>query len=242
MSWFSKKRNIAITIGAGILAVVAAALIVYGVVTHTEPVLLEVCWENNEARYVEGTEVDDGPCEGSEELVWPKSQFPLSVAAISDETLLAPGSARREGLDSAIRDINSQVGCELLEPVEDGAEAAIVAGVGKAVDVIARRNSGGKGAKRNASILGWARHQRNESGADAELHCDLAVYSTVGNLRREYLVAHHELLHCLGLAHDPNNPASAIYPFTEDDTMWDRMHAARITDADRARLRELYCN
>lgn len=238
MSWFSKKRNIAIAVGAGVLAIVAVVLIVYGVATHTEPVLLEVCWVDDEARYVEGTEVDDGPCEGSEELVWPKKQVPFTVAATMEEALLAPGSPGREGLDSAIRDINSQIGCKLLEPVEDGAGASIVAGVGEAVDVSNRRNSGGDRAK--GSTLGWARHRRMD-GAGSRIYCDLVVYSTAGNLRNEYLVAHHELLHCLGLAHDPNNPASAIYPLTMDDTMWDRMHAARITDADRARLRELYC-
>lgn len=239
MSWFSKKRNIVIAVGAVVLAIIAAVLIIYGVATHTEPVLLEACWVNDEARYVEGMEVDDGACEGSEELVWPKEQVPFTVAAISEETLLAPDSPGREGLDSAIRDINSQIGCKLLEPVEDGAGAAIVARVGEAVDVSDRRNSGRDGSK--GSTLGWARHRRDGSGSDSRVYCDLVVYSTVGNLRNEYLVAHHELLHCLGLAHDPDNPASAIYPFTMDDTMWDRMHAARITDADRARLRELYC-
>lgn len=239
MSWFSKPLNKGIAIGAGVLALVVIALIIYGVVTHREPILLEVCWVGSEARYVEGTEVDDGACEGAEELVWPQSQVPFSVAATKavDQTVLAPGASEREALDSAIRDINQQVGCDLLRPSADPLSAAMVAHLGEAVDVLPRR-VGSRAAK---APIGWAYHDRTDSGGQHSLRCHLHVRSNVGSLRGEYLVAHHEILHCLGLAHDDDNPASAIYPFTEDDSMWDRMQAARITDADRARLRSLYC-
>jgi len=241
MSWFRNPVNIAITIGAAILALVVIALIIYGVTTHREPILMEVCWEGNEARYVEGTEVDDGACEGAEELVWPQSQLPFAVAATkaADETVLAPGTVEREGLDAAIRDINQQLGCTVLRASADPLSAAMVAHLGEAVDVLPR-GVGGRTAAR--APLGWAHHDRSNSGSQLFLRCHLHVRSNVGSLRGEYLVAHHELLHCLGLAHDPDNPASAIYPFTEDDTMWDQMQAARITDADRARLRGLYCH
>lgn len=241
MSWFRKPLNIGITIGAGVLALVVIGLIAYGVYTHREPSLLEVCWVGNEARYVEGSEVDDGACEGAEELVWPTRQLPFTVAATKavDETVLAPGAAEREGLDAAIRDINQQLGCAALRASADPLSAAMVAHLGEAVDVLPR-GVGSRAAKR--APLGWAHHDRANSGDQLSLRCNLHVRSNVGSLRGEYLVAHHEILHCLGLAHDPDNPASAIYPFTEDDTMWDQMQAARITDADRARLRGLYCH
>ena len=243
MSWFSKKRNIAITVGAGVLAGVVITLIIYGVVTHREPILLEVCWVNGEARYVEGMEIDDGPCAGAEELVWPASQVPFTVAAskTGDQTVLAPGTSEREALDSAIRDINQQIGCTVLRPSADPLSAAMVAHLGEAVDVLPRRVGGGGLEKASRAPLGWAYHHRSDSGGQPSLRCHLHVRSNVGSLRGEYLVAHHELLHCLGLAHDPQNPASAIYPFTEDDTMWETMQAARVTDADRSRLRSLYC-
>jgi len=240
MSWFSKPLNKGIAIGAGVLVLVVIALIIYGVVTHREPVLLEVCWEGTEARYVEGTEVDNGTCEGAEELVWPQSQLPFSVAATKagSETVLAPGASEREALDSAIRDINQQLGCAALRASADPLSAAMVAHLGEAVDVLPRRVGGRRPSK---APLGWAYHDRANSSSESTLRCHLHVRSNVGSLRGEYLVAHHEILHCLGLAHDQNNPASAIYPFTDDDTMWERMQAARITDADRARLRSLYC-
>jgi len=237
--WFSKPLNKGIAIGAGVLALAVIGLIVFGVVTHSEPVLLEVCWVDGQARYVEGSEVDDGPCEGAEELVWPQSQVPFAVAATKDgsETVLASGAAEREALDLAIRDINQQVGCELLRGSSDPLSAAMVAHLGEAVDVLPRR----VGSRATKTPIGWANHDRSDSGGHPSLRCHLHVRSNVGSLRGEYLVAHHELLHCLGLAHDPDNPASAIYPFTADDTMWDTMQAARITDADRSRLRSLYC-
>lgn len=240
MSWFSKKRNIAITAAAGVLAGAVIALIVYGVITHREPVLLEVCWVNGQAHYVEGTEVDDGPCTGAEELVWPLRQVPFSVAAYAPggQDALPPGHLGREALDSSIRDINQQIGCAALRASADPLSASMVAHLGEAVDVLPRR-VGGRGPSK--ASLGWAYHDRSDSSGHPSLRCHLHIRSNIGSLRGEYLVAHHELLHCLGLAHDNDNPASAIYPLTEDDSMWSRMQAARITDADRARLRSLYC-
>lgn len=244
-SWFKKPLNMGIAIGAGVLAVVVIALIVYGVVTHSEPLLLEVCWVDGQARYTDGSTeewYDYGPCAGDEELVWAKKQIPLTVTAIeaSSEDVFAPGAESRKGIDAAIRDINSQVGCKLLEPRGIREGSAILARLGAAVDVARPRDRSGPGkagSSPSKSPLGFARHHQLDGG----LHCDMSVSSTVGSLRGEYLVAHHELLHCLGLAHHPDNPSSAMYPFTADDTMWDRMQAARITDGQRARLRELYC-
>lgn len=240
MSWFKKPLNIGITIGAAVLAVVVIGLIIYGVTTHTEAGLLQVCWLDGRAHYVEGTELDDGACEGSEELVWPESQIPLAVAAQASDVqgFVAPGASQREALDSAIRDINQQVGFALLTPVGDGAGADVVVHLGEAVD--AGRIRGAGAGEERARPLGFARHHRTNSGGQPALRCDLHIYSTVGSLRGEYLVIHHELLHAIGLAHDDDNPASAIYPFTSDDTMWERMQAARITDHDRALIRELY--
>ena len=242
MSWFSKKRNIAITVVAGVLALAAIVLIIYGVVTHDEESLLRVCRWTGEgwAVYEEGaTEVEGEPCEGAEELVWPAGKVPFSVAAIedADQTVYAEGAKQREALDSAIRDINQQFGFRLLRASSDPLSAAFVAHLGAAVDIDRRGGGGGAGAP-SAKALGWAKHHRADSSGKS-LRCHLWVRRD-GSLRVEYLVAHHELLHCIGFAHDDDNPASAMYPFTYDDTMWDRMQAARVTDSDRARGRDLY--
>lgn len=257
MSWFGKKRNIAIAIGAAVLAVVSLALIIYGVSTHEEPVLLKVCWsEGGEARYEAGAaEGNHGTCEGAEELVWPTEQMPLSVAAITavSGSVLSESARSRTALDAAIRDINAQVGCEVLVSASSPDGASILARLGTPVVIAPGKDGSGKGKETIRSPLGSAIHHRSNTG-DAwgvaknhhkhsyRLHCDLHISANLGSERGEYLVAHHELLHCIGLAHDPGNPSSAIYPFTRDDTMWARMLAARITDADGAKLRALYCH
>ena len=239
---FKKPLNIGIAIGAAVLAVVVVVLIVYGVTTHSESGLLKVCWVDGQAHYVEGAEVNNGSCEGAEELVWPESQIPLTVTAITAEgVVLAPGASQREALDSAISDINSQVDFALLATIGDRAGIDIVVQVGAAVEAGGIRNSGARDGERSHP-LGYARHHRANSATETGtiLHCDIVVYSTAGGLREEYLVVHHELLHCVGLAHDVNNPASAIYPLTLDDTMLDYMQMTRITDFDRSLIRELY--
>ena len=47
------------------------------------------------------------------------------------------------------------------------------------------------------------------------------------------------MLHLAGLRHSTFT-ASIMYPFTRDDFTEDRMSTAHVTDAQRARLRELY--
>lgn len=236
MSWFGKPLNVGIAIGAGVLVSVAIGLIVYGVATHSEEGLLYVCWIDGRAHYTGGAEVDDGPCEGAEELVWPSSQVPMSVAAqaFGSEDFFAVGDVQREALDSAIRDINQQVGFALLVPVGDGAGADILVHRGGVLD------ASGVAATGEERPLGFVRHHRSDMGDTFTIRCDVWIDSNIGSLRLEYLVIHHELLHAIGLAHDDDNPSSAIYPFTPDDTMWEQMGAARITDHDRALIHELY--
>lgn len=252
MSWFDKKRNIAITVGAGILAILCIISITYAVITHEEPTLLEVCWTDGKAQYMEGaTEEDYGVCSRGKELVWPKKQIPLTVAAVAaySEVVLAPGASGRKALDSAIKDINRQVGCEVLRPTALRNDASILARLGEPVGIYTGGDRKGKGEKRGNPPLGFARHtkkqnkeqRRDDSNKLHKLHCNLTVYSHANNIRWQYLVVHHELLHCIGLTHHPDNPSSAMYPFSYDDTMWDRMSVSWITDGQLSALRRLYC-
>ena len=232
--------------------------IIYGVMT--EPGLLNVCWKDGQARYVLG-EAEDyyGACKGDEELVWPKEQLPLTVAAIEDssEYFLAPGSSGRTGLDVAIKNINKEVGCTLLVPVAAPTNAAMVARVGAKVDFFSRRVPGKDSSlyTRNdysVSPFGWTQHfnygrdrlhygrDRLQHGRD-RLRCDLFVPSIIDNLYVGYLIAYHELLHCVGLAHQPRNRKSIMYPFTYRKNMWDNMQRARILNGQRRILRNLYC-
>lgn len=242
MGWFSKRRNIAIAVGAGVLLVVCSVLVTYGVLTHEEPDLLMVCWTEGpmpEARYQDHSMVDGevphGSCDRPEKLVWPKSQIPLTVSATSGyDTVLAVGTSRREALDAAVRHINERLGFMVFRPVSDVSGTSVMVQVETAMGV-ARRSDGKRDSRRTP--LGYARHYWD--GPDGKLRCRAVVFSNVGGLRLEYLVSYHELLHCLGLGHDPS-PSSAMYAFTDDDVVAGVMRHFRVSDHDRRVLRRLY--
>jgi hypothetical protein len=244
MSWFKKPLNIGITIGAGALLVGSIVGVIYGVLTHSEPGLLEVCWnEDGGVKYVDisqlekGERVSYGACEGAEKLVWPQTRIPLAVAAVAfNQAELEPGEREREALDVAIQDINRQLGFTILVPTKNRSRADIVVEIGAA---LGHSKVYGRNSERGEAIspLGYTNHYRNDYG---ELYCDIVVYSNTGGIRVQYLVIHHELLHAIGLAHDHNNFESAIHPFVVDDTTLDFMRSTRITDHDRELLRSLY--
>jgi len=239
----SKKTLIATVVIAVVLGVATGALIIYGVVTHEETGLLRVCWgEDGKARYfdplqLEGVDATDGEsCDRPKKLVWPKEQVPLSVTAIAGDrtTMLVPGTTPRIAIDAAIEDLNRQFGFNLFAPSRDRAWSDIVVHLGIPVETKVSRERGKKGL---APLLGRVQHRRVSSNA---IRCDLTLYANTGSYRHEYLVAHHELLHCAGFGHDEDNPSSAMYPLTTDGTMFGRMHAARVTDHDRELGRRLY--
>lgn len=90
-----------IMIGIGILVLVAAITgIIFGVTTHREPGLMEVCWTlSGVANY------DTTNCASPEEIRWDRERIPLNVGG-------APLSSE---LEEAINIINIQVGCTILE-------------------------------------------------------------------------------------------------------------------------------
>lgn len=247
-SWFKKKRNIVGAVVGAVIAVVATIAIIVAVTRHEEPGLLQVCEHAGVILYADRDAVDIvgrseseeeayGSCERTEELVWPQSQIPLTVAAVTaDDVEIPPGDSRREALDSAIRDINQQLGFTLFTAVSERTTAAVLVRSGIPVE-----SSAGEGQRRN-TVLGYAAHSRRPdlSGAETALHCSVGLFASVNGLRYEFLVSRHELLHCAGLGHDHDNPASAIYPFTYDDTMWEQMGTTFITDHDKGLLRERY--
>ena len=237
------KKSLVISIAvAVVLGAITGSLLVYGILSHTEAGLLEVCWgEDGSAQYLDTSQLEtvdesDGqPCYRPEELVWPQEQIPLSVATIAGDgvTSLIPGSTPREAIDAAIVDINRQVGFTLFAPARDRTWSDVVVYQGKAVEVSVARARREKGL---APLLARVQHFRT----GPSIRCHVVHYAHTGSVRHEYLVAHHELLHCAGLAHHPDNPSSAMYPLTFDDSMFERMHAARITDGHRSLLRKRY--
>lgn len=247
-SWFKKPINIVIFALAVSLFIGAAVAIIVGVATHREPGFTQVCFDR-EGLAVYDTSIEtggvlgDGACEGFEELHWQTKEIPLTVAAVSADDLkeIPVGSDEREAIDSAVRDINSQVGFKLLTSVSNSRGAKIVVRMGEAIPINAgktpRRTGDAKAPpKVLPAKLGYARHFR----VGEHQYCRVGIYSLVPDLRGQYLVGVHEVLHCVGLAHDDDNPGSVMYPFHENETMWDRMNAARITDHDNEGINDRY--
>lgn len=75
------------------------------------------------------------------------------------------------------------------------------------------------------------------TGSDTTYHRCTVVTSNTGTDELLAMVLHHELGHCLGLAHD-DFTASIMYP--EQSAVASGQYPPRMTDADRDALRERY--
>lgn len=216
MKWFTRPGYFIAILLFVVAAVLGVIGIIYGVSTHEEGGLLRVCWnESNSAEYVvpfEGAPVGD--CADPEDLVWPKNQVPLGVSILD----LREDGDGVEG-KAAIVDINNQLGFTLFTQVKEGSSVSLT--LGAPVE---------GGSKK----LGTAHHYKSPEA----MYAHATVYSATGSLRLTFLVAHHELLHVAGLAHD-SFPDSAMYGMDHDDSL-ERMTPARITDHDKSLLRDLY--
>lgn len=235
MSWFRKPVNIAITIGAAVLTLVALGLIVWGVTTHTEGGLLKVCWHNSIAQYLpEETEIieeidqEHVKCDRTQELVWPKTQIPITFAPLSAEgKRLTEDSPEVRALEHATADFNRQVGFQLF-------------GVGSGLDATHASARFGRAFETGPVIIppGAVTHVR--LGRNGPLRGYLDVRSdVVSDVRLLHVVLLHELGHMAGLRHD-DFTLSIMYPVIQDDWQLSTMSQAHVTDADRARLRKLY--
>jgi hypothetical protein len=215
-SWFKKPVNIVITVGAALLTVTVIVLLIWGITHHHEGGLLEVCWVDGEARYVEGSESDHGACEGSQELRWPRKQIPITIQNVEEE---APARV----LAKAAADLNSQVGFELFRMVAHGQPADASVHI-RAFEV------------QNTPPPGYVVHRRSDERMWGEVH----IRSDVASVDRTlYLVAEHEYLHLAGLEHD-DFTLSLMFPVTHEDWASENMSTAHVTDNDKALLRELY--
>lgn len=232
MSWFKKPLNIGIAIGAALLAVAAIFLIVWGVTHHTEGEMLEVCWDSEgHALYVSGSEDDHGACEGSEELLWPPEQIPLTLAPVTSEGQpLAEDTPEVRVLGQAVADLNSQVGFDLFR-VGSGLQPS---------DAEVRFGGAFLGGPESASSPppGYVTHFRLGDGPQLRGH--VWIRSDVGSDDRTlYLVLQHELLHLAGLEHD-DFPMSIMYPFTHEEWEHGTMSTAHVTDLDIGNLQRRY--
>ena len=236
MSWFSKKINIAITVVAAVMLVGAIVGVIWGVTHHTEGNRLEVCWNNGVAHYepdqVERTgsvETEHDGCENSEKIVWQKAQIPLVVHVVAPSGELSNDQEDLQIATTLVRDYNAQVGFEFFRLSKQGPASV-------RFHPQAAYETGASNDIRNvSSVPGWATHSKSPDG---RLRCDVYVRGGL-SVRYAYRVGFHEFGHCAGLAHDPDDPSSVMYPFSANDTTRESMLPTRLTDND-VRLHRIY--
>lgn len=237
MKSMQKKRiMVAVILAATILAVALFSLI-FGVMSHSEETLLEVCWNNSRAEYVGEIEVESIPCLGqTEELIYSKEHIPLTVTPLSyDNHLLESDDRDSKVIASAAKTINDQFGFDLVKMVYR-TDAINEDGQIKARLIVHTQAPYTPGSRvLSSKVPGWAIHSRRPDGS---IQCDVYLRGGLSE-RFMYLVALEELGHAIGLAHDDYR-GSAMYPKTMDDTESKRMIPSRFSDMDRERIRELY--
>lgn len=219
-----KVRNIVMLVILVALFVAAGVVLVVAIVTHEEPTLMGACWPQAPASCSAGCrmEPDRYEVDGTAEcppLTWPENQgFPLSVGLYGEQ------DDEMRAVQDAVGAINEQLGFDALE---FSAERSCAAEHAVCVNM------------NEASEPGWTDPggSAGHTWTGAGLRCEV-ITSNAGMADITHDVLRHELLHCLGLAHDPEDQGSIMYP-TQRSTP-DLRGYRHIRDADRAELRQRY--
>lgn len=213
-----KTRNIVMFLGIVLLFAVAGTLVIVGIANHEEPGLMGICWEDDGSVSYEVDGSDECP-----EMIWNHAP-PFVVTAVTDNPHASDPRAATRGV---VETINHRLGFELLQ--FDSGEC------GENVDICVTTGVAHEPGFMDTS--GSAAHFAVDvDGELPVLHCE-ARTSNTGTRELLGLVLQHELLHCMGLAHDDFD--SSIMRETQRSTP-DREFPPRITDSDRDLLRSMY--
>lgn len=204
-----KTRNIIMIVVLALLFVAAGVLVIVGVATHEEAGLLGWC---DETYAEEATQACPAP-------VW--NHTPISITAMSDNP--HPPMEPEEATRSVVDTINTRLGFELLRYDPDPGHCM------EAHSICVR--IGEPREDEWMDTAGDARHHFD--GPALHLYCDVRTSNT-GTSELLLLVLQHEVLHCIGLAHDDFE--ASIMRRSQTSTP-DGEFPPRITDHDRALLR-----
>jgi hypothetical protein len=225
-----KARNIIMIALVAALFVVATALLVHGISSHQEPGLLRVQVDPNTGHYFYAETPEE--VEAFEEFAG-YGTGTVSVAFTVDED---DETMAWRVVPSVMGRINHRLGYEVLvrdDPFDQCSESS---------QICVRLNVAASVGTPMTDANGDAQHFNTE---DSGLHCDARTWNT-GTGEATSIALRHEILHCLGLAHDHYEQSimcgSRPYNGREDCTL--RGHyegfSPTISDHDRRVLRELY--
>lgn len=210
------KKNVKLMLAfVAILTVVAAVLVVFGILRHNEPDLLHVVWSGGEV-----SAYFDEPQEFTEPLVWEKP-FPLLVKVLNDDR--AP-AWRVDALHASIASFNRQVGCTIFRAAPGGVTS------NENVDIWINLEAPREVWTQN-SHAGSTRHYIALSG---KMEAKIEIYG-VPDMASALNAIEHELGHAVGLAHD-NFVMSIMHPNAVTNSEF-----SRLTDHDKRTLRSMYC-
>jgi len=206
------------------IGVAAAVLIVYGVTTHDEPGLLRICRIGDRAVYVDDLEGEEpATCADALELRWPREAVPLAVRVFHGEGENGtPPAEELRVVEAAVADFNSQVGFELFT-LDRGREGVVDVSLvlGAAAEL--------------GDPPGECRHRLR---GDGRATAATVVVRNVPDDATLFRVLLHELGHAAGLAHD--DWTGSLMNRRTLSAEESELPAGRLTDSDRAELRELY--
>jgi hypothetical protein len=200
----------------GILVFLAAGGgVLYGVLTHTEPGFMGVCWNSSGgvARYHDPVKTSNPDCKT--ELKWKKDQLPLTY-------FIAFGKDHKDYIDSVAKGAemwNREVGRAVFKRVDSEAKAVIQVTWG---GISAKDHPGGT--------------TTHSGGPDGPLGAKVTL-NNPSDVHAVYRYAAHEWGHVLGLAHD-EAPRSIMYPTQPDVT--DKIDFVLPSDFDKKILRAAY--
>lgn len=208
-------------IAVAILFIAALIAILFGIFSHKEAGLLNVCWADNRANYTTETEQHKTSCLNPVPLTWPTDH--LFVAVVDNDRVIVDDN-RADVIWDSIKVVNAQLHTKLAR-ARQISKAHIIVIIDAAYDLSTRAGLLG-------DVPGYCKHIKSNN----KMIAHMAVRP--GSVSEQLYVASHEFGHCLGLAHDINNEASVMFPVADTDISEVKM--ILFSDHDISLMRKLY--